>query len=326
MSDMSARSSDLVTASEIEEAARILAPVAIHTPLVPAPWLELAARGDLRLKCENLQRTGAFKFRGAYTMISRLTEAERSRGVVCYSAGNHAQAVALSAHLLGMRAVVVMPTAVVEVKRTGVEQWGAEVVLAGTTGRERQLEAERIAAERGLVLIPPFAHRDIIAGQGTVGREVLADWPEVEAVLVPTAGGGLLGGVAGWIKRRAPRCRIVGVEPEQAGPMGRSLEAGRAVTIDRADTLADGLRIEYVSDITFAHARAFVDDMVRVSEDAIRHAMKLLMTAGKLVVEPAGAVTVAAVLAGRWRPDGRRTALVLSGGNADPAILAELLR
>jgi threonine dehydratase len=219
-----------------------------------------------------------------------------------------------------------MPTAVVEVKRTGVEQWGAEVVLAGTTGRERQLEAERIAAERGLVLIPPFAHRDIIAGQGTVGREVLADWPEVEAVLVPTAGGGLLGGVAGWIKRRAPRCRIVGVEPEQAGPMGRSLEAGRAVTIDRADTLADGLRIEYVSDITFAHARAFVDDMVRVSEDAIRHAMKLLMTAGKLVVEPAGAVTVAAVLAGRWRPDGRRTALVLSGGNADPAILAELLR
>jgi threonine dehydratase len=318
-------STALVTAAAIDDAARILAPVAARTPLLPAPWLAVMAGADVRLKCENLQRTGAFKFRGAYTMISRLSDTRRSRGVACYSAGNHAQAVALSAALLGSRAVVVMPTNVVPAKRRGVEQWGAEVVLAGTTGMERQLEAERIARDRALALIPPFADADVIAGQGTVARELVDEWPEVEAVLVPTAGGGLLGGVATWIKHRAPGCRVVGVEPAGAGPMGRSLEAGHPVTIDRADTIADGLRIEYVSELTFAHARAFVDEMVQVTDDEIRRAMLELMTAAKLVVEPAGAATVAALLAGRWKPEGRRTAAILSGGNADPRLLAELL-
>jgi threonine dehydratase len=315
----------LVTVAAIDEAARILAPVATRTPLVPAPWLAEATGAEVRLKCENLQRTGAFKFRGAFTMISRLSDSERARGVVCYSAGNHAQAVALSAALLGVRAVVVMPTNVVGAKRAGVEHWGAEVRLAGTTGMERQQEAERIAREQALTLIPPFADPDIIAGQGTVARELLEDWPEVEAVLVPTAGGGLLGGVATWIKQRAPGCRVVGVEPAGAGPMGRSLEAGHPVTIDRADTIADGLRIEYVSELTFAHARSCVDEIVRVTDDEIRYAMLQLLTAGKLVAEPAGAAPVAALLAGRWKPEGRRTAAILSGGNADPRLLAELL-
>jgi threonine dehydratase len=305
----------LVSPAEIEDAARSLRGIVIRTPLLPAPWLEEVVGAEVRLKCENLQRGGAFKIRGAYTMLSRLPDLVRRRGVITYSSGNHAQAVALAARLFGLPAVVVMPTTAPAVKVEGARRLGAEVVFEGTTSIERKVRAEALAAERGLAIIPPFDHPDIIAGQGTVGLEILEDWPDVDAVLVPVGGGGLLSGVAAWVKRARPSCVVVGVEPEAADAMRRSIRAGGPVTIEPRPTIADGLMPVRPGDLTFEHARALVDDFVTVEEEAIAEATARLLEQARLVVEPSGAATVAALLSGRFQPRGRRIAVVLSGGN-----------
>ena len=315
----------LIQSATIEDAHRSLAGVAEHTPLLSAPWLNEAVGATVRVKCENLQRAGAFKIRGAYTAIARLSEADRARGVIAYSSGNHAQGVALAARLFGIRAVVVMPTTSPEVKRAGARGFGAEVVLEGTTSLERQHRAESIAAEHGLTIIPAFDHPDIIAGQGTVGIEIMRDWPEVETILVPIGGGGLISGIAAWVKQNHPRVRVIGVEPESADAMRQSIAAGAPVTIPPAKTIADGLMPVRPGDLTFAHVQEYVDDLITVTDDAILDATRRLLAQSKLVVEFSGAATVAALLEGAWDPRGSQVAAVLSGGNLDPVRALELL-
>jgi threonine dehydratase len=325
MSELMVRvASELVAPESIERAARELAGVAVRTPLLPAPWLSDELGADVRLKCENLQRAGAFKIRGAYTAIARLAPEARARGVIAYSSGNHAQGVALAARLFGVRAVVVMPTTAPANKVEGARRLGADVVLEGTTSTERQRRAELLAAEQNLTIVPAFDDLDIIAGQCTVGLEIMQDWPEVEMVLVPIGGGGLISGVAAWVKHARPATRVIGVEPAAADAMKQSVDAGRPVTIAPARTIADGLMPIRPGDHNFAHVQAFVDDIVRVTDEAILGATQRLLAASKLVVEFSGAATVAALLSGAVRP-AERTVAVLSGGNLDPARYAELL-
>ena len=318
---------DLVTRDDILNAVATVAGVAVRTPLVRAPWLEEETGGEVRLKCENLQRAGAFKIRGAYTMIARLPAELRERGVIAYSSGNHAQGVALAAKLFGIRAVVVMPTTAPSIKVEGARALGAEIILEGTTSTERQKRAEAEAAARGLVIVPAFDHPDIIAGQGTTGVEILQDWPEVETILVPIGGGGLAAGVAAWIKGTNPAIRVIGVEPQGADAMRQSRQAGQPVTIRLEPTIADGLMPVRPGDLTYAHARDLLDDIVVVNDDEIRDATRELLRRSKLVVEFSGAATVAALRSGRT-PRGR-VAAILSGGNLDPvramAMMAEPL-
>ena len=315
----------LVQRAAIEEAAKRLEGVAVRTPLLPAPWLarQIGAT-EVRLKCENLQHAGAFKIRGAYNMIARLTEDERANGVITYSSGNHGQAVALAARVFKVPAVVVMPTTAPRIKVEGARKLGAEVVMEGTTSTHRYHKAVEIAEQRGLAMIPPFDHADIIAGQGTVGREILDDWADVDAVLVPIGGGGLMSGIAAYIKQTRPGVLVIGVEPENADAMYRSLEAGELVTIESKPTIADGLMPVRPGELTFQHAREFLDQIVRVSDDSIRDAAQALLVNSKLVVEFSGAATVAALLSSAFKSSGRIVA-VLSGGNLEPARAAELL-
>jgi threonine dehydratase len=317
----------LVSADDVEAAARDLVGVAVCTPLLPAPWLDEHVGGVVRLKCENLQAAGAFKIRGAFTAVSRLAPAQRARGVIAYSSGNHAQGVALAARLFGVRAVVVMPTTAPEIKVEGARQLGAEVVLEGTTSLERQRRAEQIAAVEDLTIVPAFDHADIIAGQGTVALEIAEAWPDVETLVVPIGGGGLISGMAAWTKQRRPHVRVIGVEPAAADAMKRSLAAGAPVTIEPARTIADGLMPVRPGDLTFAHTRQWVDDIVLVEDDAIIEATRLLLQRSRLVVEFSGAATVAALLSGAITGvRGGRTAAVLSGGNLDPRRALELLQ
>jgi threonine dehydratase len=310
--------SELVTTDSIAAAARALVGVAVRTPLLTAPWLAEETAADVRLKCENLQRAGAFKIRGAYTRIARMTEEQRQRGVIAYSSGNHAQGVALAAKLFGINAVVVMPTTAPSIKVEGARRLGAEVVLEGTTSTERQSKAEAIARERGLTIVAAFDDPDVIAGQGTIGLEILEDWPEVEAILVPVGGGGMVAGVSAWVKRMQPSCRVIGVEPENADAMSRAVTAGEPVTIVSKPTIADGLMPVRVGDLNFAHVRELTDQVVCVSDAEILDATRALFTRGKLVVEFSGAATVAALRSGRLELRGKRVAVVLSGGNLDP--------
>ncbi|MGD8277685.1 MAG: threonine/serine dehydratase [Gemmatimonadota bacterium] len=315
---------ELVQPRNVRHAAVGLRGVAIRTPLLWAPWLADESDGEVRLKCENLQRAGAFKIRGAWTMISRLQPEERARGVIAYSSGNHAQGVALAARLFGIDAVVVMPTTAPAVKVDGARALGAEIILEGTTSVERQRRAEAEAAARGLTIVPAFDHPDIIAGQGTTGLEILEDWPDVETVVVPIGGGGLIAGVSAYIRQSGSRCRVVGVEPENADAMCRSREAGHAVTIEARPTIADGLMPVRPGDLTLYHVLQLVDDVVRVSDDAIREAAGQLLAKSKLVVEFSGAATVAALMSGAIAASGR-VAVVLSGGNLDARRALDML-
>ncbi|HUE77962.1 MAG TPA: threonine/serine dehydratase [Longimicrobiales bacterium] len=315
--------SPTVTIESVRDAARGLRGVAVRTPLLPAGWLSERVGAEVRLKCESFQPIGAFKLRGAYTMVARLPAAERARGVITYSSGNHAQAVAFAARAFGITAVIVMPENAPGVKVEGTRRLGGEVVLEGTTSEQRRARAEAIRDERGLVMVPPFDHPDIIAGQGTVGLEILEDWPEVETVLVPIGGGGLISGVAAAVKATHPEIRVIGVEPMGSAAMRRALDAGEVVTLDHVDSIADGLLPTRVGDLTFAHCRDLVDDVVLVEDEAIRRAAGLLLASGKLLVEFSGAATTAALLAGAW--SGGRVAAVISGGNIDPARVPEIL-
>lgn len=314
---------ELVGVDRIRQAAEGLRGVAVRTPLLPAPWLTEELGFEVRLKCESFQPVGAFKLRGAYTMVASLTDAERARGVITYSSGNHAQAVAFAARAFGIRAVIVMPENAPPIKVEGTRRLGAEVIERGTTSLARREKAEEVQAEQGLTMIPPFDHPQIIAGQGTVGLEILEDWPAVGTVVVPIGGGGLISGVAAYVRRERPDVRIIGVEPEGAPAMRRSLDAGRIVTLDAIDSIADGLLPVRPGDLTFAHTRALVDDVVLVTDDAIREAAARLLVRGKLVVEYSGAATVAALRSGRVA-DGP-VAAVVSGGNMDPSLVPDLL-
>lgn len=317
--------SELVSAAAIRAAADRLRGVVVRTPLLPAPWLGEELGAEVRLKCENLQRAGAFKIRGAYNAVASLTDEERARGVIAYSSGNHAQGVALAAQLFGVRAVVVMPTTAPRVKVEGARALGAEVVLEGTTSVERQTRAGAIAAEQGLTIVPAFDDARIIAGQGTVGLEIAEDWPSADVVLVPVGGGGLISGVAAYLRQTLPDCRIIGVEPEQANAMQQSIRAGHPVTIQPHRTVADGLMPVRPGDLTVAHALRYVDEVVTVSDDAIVEATALLLQKSRLVVEFSGAATVAALRSGALDVRGKRAVAVLSGGNLDPARALELL-
>ena len=314
----------LVGLTEIEAASRRLAGVAIVTPLLPADAISDAVDAQVRVKCESLQRAGSFKIRGAYNFVSQLSDEQVSEGIITYSSGNHAQAVALAGKLRDVRVVVVMPTTAPKVKRDGAQRLGAEVVFEGTTSVERKARAEAISEQEGLVIVPPFDHRHIIAGQGTVGLEIAKEWPDVDLVLVPIGGGGLASGVAAAVKRMQPRARVVGVEPEGAASMRRALDNGSPQLLDYIDTIADGLAPVIAGELTFEHARDLLDDVVTVTDDSIRRATALLVGRHKLVVEYSGAATTAALLSGRVRAEGSRVAPIISGGNLDPTVLAEL--
>ena len=315
---------ELITLDDLTAAAARIAPVAVRTPLLPFDTASEQLGAEIWLKPEMLQRGGAFKFRGAYNFLARLSPAERSRGVIAPSSGNHAQAVALAARLFGVKAVVVMPTTVTPAKRGGAERLGARIELAGTTTQDRMDRAVELMEAEGLTMVPPYDHEWIIAGQGTAGLESVADLPDVETVLVPGGGGGLSAGVATAIKLRAPRARVIGGEPAGAPKLSRAREAGRPVRIPSSAGLADGLLAVEVGGITFAHHEKFVDEVVQVDDAALGRAMRLLLDRMKVVAEPSGAITVAALMERVARPRGKTVAL-LSGGNIEWGGLAPLV-
>lgn len=317
---------DFVTVNDVEEAARRIDGAVRRTPLLRLP---VDGSAPVYAKCENLQAAGAFKSRGAANFIARLDPEVRRRGVITYSSGNHAQAVALAARRVGAPAVVVMPTTAPAVKVEGARALGAEIFFEGTTSTERRRRAEALARDRRLQMVPPFDHPWIIAGQGTVGLEILEDCPDAARVFVPVGGGGLAAGVAAVVKQRRPEVRVVGVEPSGAAKMAASLAVGRPVVLDRVASLADGLLPVRPGDLTFAHVRRFVDELTAVDDPPIADAVLWLFRRAKLVVEPSGAATLAAFFAapGPDRanppPDGP-TVVVLSGGNLGLDTLVEL--
>lgn len=314
----------MVTLVDIRAARASIDGIAVRTPLIP-----LEHEGStLYLKPENLQPIGAFKLRGAYNKLASLTDKERARGVITYSSGNHAQGVAYAARALGTKAVIVMPGNAPAVKREATAALGAEIVLVGPSGVERQIKAEELAAEHGYVIIPPYEDEKIIAGQGTTGLEIVEDMPEIEMVLVPIGGGGLISGISTAIKSMRPETKVIGVEPELAADAQASFRAGHIVKWPAEkvlSTCADGLRAQYPGDMTFTHIQKYVDDIVTVSEDEIMQALSILARNPKTIPEPSGAVAPAAWLYHRDQlPASNRTAAIISGGNIDPALLARI--
>ena len=314
----------LISLSDLTAAAARIAPVAVRTPLLPMDALSEQLGVEVWIKPEMLQRGGAFKFRGAYNFLAQLTPAERARGVIAPSSGNHAQAVALAARLFGCKAVVVMPTTVTPAKRGGAERLGARVELAGTTTQDRYERAEALVEAEGFTMVPPYDHPWIIAGQGTAGLEIVDDLADVGTVLVPVGGGGLSAGLSTAIKLRAPNAKVIGVEPANAPKLSQARAAGHPVRIPPSRGLADGLLAVEVGGITFAHHQAYVDDVVQVDDAALPCAMRLLLDRMKLVTEPSGAITLAALMEGIVTSAGR-TVAVLSGGNIEWAGLVPLL-
>jgi len=314
----------LVTLEDVRGAARRVAAMARVTPLldVSAP-----AGRPLLLKCEHMQPGGAFKIRGAYNMVAQLTDDQRRRGVITFSSGNHGQAMALAARQLGAPAVVVMPTTAPQIKIDGARAFGAEVIFAGTTSTDRRVRAEAEASARGLTIVPPFDHEWIIAGQGTVGLEILEQRPDVAAVLVPIGGGGLAAGVAAAIKLSRPGVKVIGVEPAGAAAMKASIDAGHPLTLDSTHSIADGLLAVRPGDLTFTHVRRFVDRIVTVEDDEIADAVLWLFSNAKIVAEPSGAASVAAALSGAaGPPDIGPVVAIVSGGNMGMDRLEELRR
>jgi len=311
----------LITIDDIRAAADRIGDKAVHTPLLRQVW----DGRELWLKPENLKPVGAFKVRGAVNALAALDETTRARGVVSYSSGNHAQAVAYAARQFDVPATIVVQEGAPEVKVAATKAYGAQVVEAPMA--ERSAVAHRLAERLDRVIIAPFDHADVIAGQGTVGLEIAEDLPDVRTVLVPVSGGGLASGVGVAITTLCPNARVIGVEPELAGDTAESLRAGRLVRwdpADRARTIADGLRAE-PSQLTFAHLRATLDGVVTVTEDEIRQAMRVLATRAKLVAEPSGAVSTAAWLFHQHELPAGPTVAIVSGGNVDARLLAEVL-
>jgi threonine dehydratase len=311
----------MVSLDDIRAARERIRSMAKLTPLAD---VSAQAGRPLWLKCEGQQPGGAFKIRGAYNMVAQLTDEQRRRGVITYSSGNHGQAVAIAAHALGAPAVVVMPTTAPKIKVEGARRYGAEVIFAGTTTIHRRAKAEEVAAERDLTMVPPFDHEWIIAGQGTLGLEILEQLPAVATILVPIGGGGLISGVSASIKQTRPGVAVIGVEPAGAASMKNAIDAGEVRTLDGAKSIADGLMAVRPGDLNFAHVQRFVDRLDTVDDDAIAAAVAWLHTRAGILAEPSGAATVAAALA----PDADYrdpVVAVVSGGNLDPADLAKYL-
>jgi threonine dehydratase len=315
----------LVSLDEIRRAGATLRGVAVRTPLLPSDVLTEHCGVPVFLKPEMLQRGGAFKFRGAYWYVSQLSAADRAKGLVAPSSGNHGQAVALAAKLFGVKATVVMPTTAPRAKVEGAKRLGARVVFEGTTTAERMAKAREICEREGATLVPPYDDPTIIAGQGTIGLEIAEDLPGVGTVLVAVGGGGLSAGIAAAVKQGAPGARVVAVEPDGSPKLSRARAAGEPVTIPaNPDGIADGLLAVRVGALNFEHHRAFVDDVVTVPEAALPRAMRFLLDRHKLVAEPSGAIAVAALLEGIVKPVGS-TVCVLSGGNVEWDGLVSLL-
>ena len=322
----------MVSLDDIQQAQTLLSGVTVRTPL-----FEFTSPTDPRklfLKLENLQPIGAFKLRGAYNKIASLSDKDRSRGVIAYSSGNHAQGVAYAARALGIKAIIVMPDNAPRNKREATAALGAEIITVGPSSEERRLRAEQLSAEKGYVVVPPYNDEKIIAGQGTLGLEILDEMPGIETILVPVGGGGLISGVSAAIKlsnpHRNPQVRVIGVEPELAADAQASFRAGRIVSAPAeqvSQTLADGLRTQSIGAINFEHIRAYVDDIITVTEDEIREAMRVLSVNPKTIAEPSGAVAPAAFLFhARELPDTKTNVALITGGNIAPALLADLLR
>ena len=321
----------MVTLEQIKLAQQRLRGIAVHT--LPVQYFALASEkameAQLWLKPESLQPVGSFKLRGAYNKIASLPEHERQRGVISYSSGNHAQGVAYAARALGVKAVIVMPRNAPKLKVDSTAALGAEIVTVGPASTERMKKAEELAREHGYAIVPPYNDEQIIAGQGTVGLEILQDCADVDLVLVPVGGGGLISGVSAAIKLSGSKARVIGVEPELANDAQQSFRKGEIVELPPervSSTLADGLRTQSVGAVNFEHIRRFVDDIITVTEDEIRTAMRCAITNARIVAEPSGAVTFAAWLFHRQEiPESKKAVAIVSGGNVEPQLLAQVL-
>ncbi len=322
---MSIPDASLVTLADVRSARAVIDGVLRQTPLELSRALESLAGGLVYLKCENLQRTGSFKIRGAYVRISRLTPEQRARGVVAASAGNHAQGVALAASMLGAQSRVFMPVSAPLPKLAATKAYGAEVELIGDNLGVSLIAAQEYAERTGAVFIHPFDHPDLIAGQGTVGLEILEQCPSVRTILVGTGGGGLLSGIGAAVKGIAPDVAVVGVQAAGAAAFPPSLAAGHPVALESMNTMADGIAVPKPAQITFDHVKAYVDDIVSVGEESISRALLLCLERAKMVIEPAGGASVAGLLqyAGRFEPP---VVAVLSGGNVDPVLLMRVIQ
>ncbi len=317
----------MVTLDDIRLAQARVKGVAYRTPLVLCPHHEPDRL--LYFKPENLQPIGSFKLRGAYNKIASLSDDEKRCGVIAYSSGNHAQGVAYAARALGVKSTIVMPRNAPKIKLDSTAAYGAEIVLVGPASSERKAKAEELARERGYVIVPPYNDEKIIGGTGTIGLEILEDLPDVETVLAPIGGGGLISGVAAAVKLSRPGVKVIGVEPELASDAQASLRAGHIVEFTAEQvtrTLADGLRTQSVGPINFEHIRRYVDDVVTVRESEIVEAVRRMALHAKLVAEPSGAVTFAAFLFhGEELPQAKRHVAIISGGNVEPALLAKIV-
>lgn len=303
----------MISLADIRRARKRLDGVVLRTPVLPLK----VGRPDTWLKCENLQRSGSFKLRGAFNKIASLAPAVRKRGVVAYSSGNHAQGVALAGQIFGIPTTIVMLDQSMAHKVEGTKSYGAEIIFGGRSSEEIKARAEAIAAERGRTIVQPFNDPFIIAGQGTIGLEIVEQLKDLKAVVVPVGGGGLSSGVATAVKSMRPRVKVFGVEPAGAPKMSESLKKGELVTLPGTDTVADGLKPVRAGELTFEHVRNYVDDVVLVTDEEILSATRHLIYKEKLVVEPSGAATTAAILSGKVKlPKGTAVA-VISGGNVD---------
>ena len=315
----------VTTTPDSRGALSLVAPHVHRTPLLSSRTLSDETGFDVRLKAELFQRTGSYKIRGPLVKLSRLTQEERDRGVVCSSAGNHAQGVALAAARLGVHAVVCMAENATPSKIAATKGYGAEVVLEGSIWDDADRKARELVASEGLIYVHPFDDVDLISGQGTVGVEILDDWPEVEVVVVPIGGGGLISGISAAVKQARPDVRVVGVESSDGAAMKASVEAGELVTLERCDTIIDGLRVKRAGELTFDLVQRFVDEIVAVPDTTIFENVLWTMAHTKLVVEGAAAAPVAAIREGLVdAPPGKRVVCVLSGGNIDLSQLSGL--
>ena len=320
----STRSDFAISPDDIRAAAARLRGVANRTPVVTSRTLDQLVGARVFFKCENLQRGGAFKFRGAYNRLSRLTAEKRARGVVAFSSGNHAQGVALAARELGVHATIVMPTDAPNLKLAATRGYGAEVVTYDRLTEDREAIAKRLADQRGLTVVPPYNDPLIMAGQGTAALELLEDVPDLDWLVMPVGGGGLLSGCTIAATALRHGIKVVGVETETSDDWVQSLRAGKPVRIPPPDTIADGIRTQEPGSLTFPIVRAFGHDVMAVSDEEVKAAMRFMLLRLKVLVEPTGAVPVAALLSGRLKATGK-VGVILSGGNADPALLGAIL-
>ena len=319
----------MITLSDLRTAQSRLNGVTVRTQLIQFPLCAEDPR-KLLLKPENQQPIGAFKLRGAYNKIASLSQEERRKGVISYSSGNHAQGVAYAARALKVKSIIVMPNNAPQIKRQATAKLGAEIVLVGPGSDERKTRAEELAAQHGYAIVPPYNDEKIIAGQGTIGLEILEELPQVETVVSPVGGGGLISGVAAAIKLTNPKVQVIGVEPELAADAHASLKQGRIVQFPAEQvsrTIADGLRTQSIGPINFEHIRAYVDDIITVTEDEIRQAMKYLCANPETVAEPSGAVATAGfIFHAKELPHTKLNVAIISGGNIEPEMLDQLRR